>query len=180
MAPQKLPEIITLQKFMKVLEKTTNMKHKLAFMLGFYQCLRVSEVACLKKEHVNKEMKLLLIKGSDISKGKKGAKRGKDRNIPIAPEVMRGLKYLPVGSDKAKDVGVRALQYAFNKATANTLGRPYNFHILRHSGATYYITKKKWNALELQRMLGHSKISTTQIYTHISPDDLVDKMWGEK
>ena len=105
-----------------------------------------AEVACLRQEHVNKAMKLLLIKGSDASKGKKGAKRGKDRNIPIAPEVMRGLRYLPVGSDTAKDAGVRALQIAWNKATKKALGNCLNVHILRHclSEDTEVLTKQGW------------------------------------
>lgn len=175
---QKLYEIITEDELKKVMESTKNNKHKLAFALGFYECLRVSEVACLRQEHVNKPLKLLLIKGSDVSKGKKGAKRGKDRNIPIAPEVFKGLKYLPVGSDKAKDNGVRALQIAFNKATKKALGHRLNFHILRHSGITHYLTKKKWTSLEVQRLAGHSKVSITEIYTHINPENLVDRMWG--
>ena len=79
---KKLFEVITEEELIKTLKATKNNKHKLAFALGFYECLRVSEVACLRQEHVNKAMKLLLIKGSDASKGKKGAKRGKDRNIP--------------------------------------------------------------------------------------------------
>lgn len=177
---EKLYEIITEEELEKILNSTRSIKHKLAFMLGFYECLRVSEVACLRAEHVNKELKLLLIKGSDVSKGKKGAKRGKDRNIPIAPEVIKGLKYLPVGSDKAKDVGVRALQIAFNNASKKALGKRLNFHILRHSGITFYLTKKKWNSLEVQRLAGHSKVSITEIYTHINPQHLVDRMWGNE
>jgi len=177
MKSQKLPEIISEEDLIKILEATENPKHRLAFALGFYECLRVSEVACLRKEHVNKDLKLLLIKGSDISKGKKGAKRGKDRNIPIAPEVLNGLKHLPVGSDKAKDMGVRALQIAFNKKSQEVLGKSYNFHILRHSGITHYLTKKKWNSLEVQRLAGHSKVSVTEIYTHINPENLVNRMW---
>lgn len=173
----KLFEIITEEELKKVMEATKNQKHRLAFALGFYECLRVSEVACLKQEHVQKETKLLLIKGSDVSKGIKGAKRGKDRNIPIAPEVLKGLKFLPVGSSKAKDVGVRALQIAFNNATKKALGKRLNFHILRHSGITHYLTKKKWNSLEVQRLAGHSKVSITEIYTHIRPEDLVGRMW---
>lgn len=176
---QTLFEVITEEELIKVLDKTKNQKHKLAFALGFYECLRVSEVACLLPENVNRDLKLLLIKGSDVSKGKKGAKRGKDRNIPIAPEVMKGLKHLPVGSSKAKDMGIRALQIAFNKKTKEVLGKSLNFHILRHSGITHYLTKKKWNSLEVQRLAGHSKVSITEIYTHINPENLVARMWDK-
>lgn len=176
--PQKLFEVITEEQLLKILEIEKSPKNKLAFMLGFYECLRVSEVACLLPDNVNKEMKLLLIKGSDVSKGKKGAKRGKDRNIPIAPEVMKGLKFLPVGSHNAKDMGVRKLQIAFNKASKKALGTTLNFHLLRHSGITHYLTKKKWNSLEVQRLAGHSKVSITEIYTHINPQNLVERMWS--
>lgn len=174
---EKLFEIITEDDLIKILSVTKNRRHKLAFALGFYECLRVSEVACLLPEHVNKELKLLLIKGSDVTKGMKGAKRGKDRNIPIAPELISGLKYLPVGSLKAKDRGVRALQIAFKAKAKKALGKNLHFHILRHSGITHYLTKKKWNSLEVQRMAGHSKVSITEIYTHINPQNLVDRMW---
>ena len=76
--PQKLPEVITEEQLQAIVNSTKNNKHKLAFMLGFYECMRVSEVAKLKPENVNREMKLLNIKQ---------AKGSKDRNIPIAPEV---------------------------------------------------------------------------------------------
>lgn len=177
---EKLFEIITEKDMIKILDATKNNKHKLAFALGFYECLRVSEVACLRPEHVQRETKLLLIKGSDVSKGIKGAKRGKDRNIPIAPEVMKGLKYLPVGNDKAKDKGVRAIQLAFKKKCKEVLGKDMHFHQLRHGGVTFYLTDKGWNSLEVQRMAGHSKVSITEIYAHINPQNLVNRMWGGK
>ena len=177
---EKLPEIITEEELIKILNATKNQRHRLGFALGFYECLRISEVCCLRPGHINKQLKLLLIKGSDISKGKKGAKRGKDRNIPIAPEILSGLKYLPVGNDTAKDNGIRALQIAFKKKVKEVLGRTdVHFHTLRHSGITHYLTKKKWNSLEVQRLAGHSKVSITEIYTHINPQNLVDRMWGE-
>ena len=177
---EKLPEIITEEELKKILDATKNDKHRLAFALGFYECLRVSEAACLQPENVNKDLKLLLIKGSDVSKGIKGAKRGKDRNIPIAPEIIKGLKFLPVGSFKAKDRGVRGLQIAFKLKVKEVLNRTdVHFHTLRHSGITHYLTKKKWNSLEVQRLAGHSKVSITEIYTHINPQNLVDRMWGQ-
>ena len=170
---QKLPEVLTEKELQLILKGSKNPKHRLAFALGFYEALRISEVACLLPEHIQPAQKILMIKGSDIAKGKKGAKRGKDRNIPIAPEVLKGLKHLPVGSLTAKDNGIRALQIAFKKALSKTLGRDdLSFHSLRHSGATFYLNIKKVGIRQLQQLLGHSRLDTTQIYTHVNPDDL--------
>lgn len=158
-----LPEVITEEELIKILKVTKQNHHKLAFALGFYECMRVSEIVNLMPEHVNKKLKLLYIKQ---------AKGHKDRNIPIAPEIFKGLKKnLPI------KCGIRALQYAFRKKSKKALGRGWNFHALRHSGVTHYLTEKKWSSLEVQRLAGHSKISTTEIYTHIRPEHLVDRMW---
>ena len=165
---RKLFETISEEELKKVMNATKLHKYKLAFALGFYQCMRVSEVAKLRSDNVNKDLKLLYIKQ---------AKGHKDRNIPIAKEVFGGLRHLPCGSDKSKDFGIRAIQYAFNKATEKALGKKLNFHILRHSGITFYLTKRKWNTLQVQRLAGHSKSSITEIYTHINPEDLVEQMW---
>ena len=166
--PTKLPDTITEEQLVEVIKATKFPKYKLAFMLGFYQCMRVSEIAKLRQENVDKNLKLLYIKQ---------AKGHKDRNIPIAPEVFTKLKHLPCGSDKAKDFGIRAIQYAFKFATKKALGQSRNIHILRHSGITHYLTKKKWNTMQVQRMAGHSKSATTEVYTHIRQEDLVERMW---
>jgi integrase/recombinase XerD len=165
---EKLFDVISEEDLVKIVQSTKYPKYKLAFMLGFYQCMRVSEIAKLRQEHVDKNLKLLYIKQ---------AKGHKDRNIPIAPEVFTKLRYLPCGSDKAKDFGIRAIQYAFSLASKKALGKKLNSHLLRHSGITYYLTKKKWNTMQVQRLAGHSKSSITEIYTHINPEDLVERMW---
>lgn len=166
--PIKLFDVITEEQLIEIVKATKLPKYKLAFMLGFYEAMRVSEIAKLRKEHVDKKLKLIYIKQ---------AKGHKDRNIPIAPEVISKLKHLPCGSDNAKDFGIRAIQYAFTNATKKALGKSLNIHILRHSGITFYLTKKKWNTMEVQRLAGHSKSSITEIYTHIRPEDLVERMW---
>jgi integrase/recombinase XerD len=158
-----LPEVITEEEFKKILEKTKNKKHQLAFALGFYECMRISEIVKLQQENVDKNMKILKIKQ---------AKGHKDRNIPIAPEVIGGLKHLPI------NLTPRALQIALKRKFKEVLGRnDLHFHSLRHSGITHYLVKKKWNSLEVQRLAGHSRISTTEIYTHIMPENLVERMW---
>lgn len=161
---RKLPETITEEDLLKILQTCKMQHHKLAFALGFYECMRISEVVNLRPENVDRQTKLLHIKQS------KGAK---DRNIPIAPEVLRGLKNLPI------KCGVRALQIKFKKLALEILGKDLHFHCLRHSGITHYLVKKRWSSLEVQRLAGHSKIATTQIYTHIRPDDLVERMWSQ-
>ena len=160
----KLYEIITEEELIKILNATKNQKNKLAYALGFYECMRVSEVVNLKQEDIDNNLKLLWIKQ---------AKGNKDRKVPIAPEVIKGLKHLPI------DVGVRALQISFKKIAKEVLSKNLHFHILRHSGVTFYLTKKKWSSLEVQRMAGHSRITTTQIYSHINPQDLVNRMWEQ-
>ena len=97
---RKLPEIITEEELIEILKQTKKKHHKLAFALGFYEAMRVSEVVNLKPENIDRQLKLIKIKQA---KGKK------DRNIPISPQIVKGLKNLPI-----KCV-IRALQTAFKK-----------------------------------------------------------------
>ena len=160
----KLPDTITEEQLVEVLKITRQPHHRAAFVMGFYQCMRISEIVNLKEDNIDRTLKLLYLKQ---------AKGHKDRHIPIAPEVMKYLKHIPMRC------GVRALQLAWNKATKTALGHSLNFHLLRHSGITHYLVKKKWDSMKVQRLAGHSKIATTQIYTHINPTDLVEEMWGK-
>jgi len=159
----KLPETITEEEFIKIMKAAKKTHHKLAFALGFYQAMRISEIVNLKPENIDRGQKLIRIKQG---------KGGKDRNIPIAPEVANQLKNLPIPCK------VRALQDAFNKYSEVALGRKLNFHILRHSGATHYLVNKGWGIRDVQVFLGHTRLDTTQIYTHVRPEDLIKKMWG--
>jgi integrase len=158
----KLPEVISEEELIKIVEATKKPHHKIAFSLGFYEAMRVSEITKLQEEDIDKKLKLIWIKQS---------KGHKDRKIPIAPEVMKGLKYIPI------KCGVRALEIKFKELSKKVLNKDLHFHLLRHSGITHYLTKKRWSSLEVQRLAGHSKITTTEIYTHINPQDLVNRMW---
>ena len=161
----KLPEILTEEDLVEVVEKTKKPHHKLAFMLGFYECMRIGEIVKLKQENIHRGLKEIHIK---LGKG------GKDRNISISPKVWNGLKFIPISC------GVRALQYAFKKKCKEVLERDdLKFHSLRHSGITHYLVKEGWDGLMVQRLAGHSSIKTTMIYTHISPQDLVGEMWKD-
>jgi len=166
---RKIPETITEEEFIKIIKKVKKDSHRVAFLLGFYQAMRVSEVIKLNLENVNKQQHLIYIKQG---KGKK------DRNIPIMKPlklnpntILYALNKLPVSC------GVRALEIAFKNYSKKILNKDLHFHILRHSGATWLLNEKKWDIRKVQVFLGHSKIQTTEIYTHVNPKDLVDLEW---
>lgn len=162
----KIPDVITEEEIIKILRAVRKQHHKLAFVLGFFGAMRVSEIVKLQPEDVDRGQKIIRIKQ---------AKGNKDRNIPLPPQAVRGLKHLPI------KCGVRALEIAIKYYGAKAIKKDIHFHTLRHSGATYYLNKKGWNTRQVQQLLGHARITTTELYTHVTPQDLIKKMWdGEK
>ncbi len=160
----KIPDTITEEEFLKIIRATKQKHHKIAFILGFYGAMRISEIIKLQPEDVDRGQRIIRIKQ---------AKGNKDRNIPIPPQAVKGLSHLPI------KCGVRALEIAIKNYGKKCLKKDIHFHTLRHSGATYWLNKKKWSTRAVQQLLGHSKITTTEIYTHVTPQVLIDKMWGE-
>ncbi len=163
--PKKIPVTISEEELIKIIRSTKKKHHRIAFILGFYGCMRVSEVVKLRQEDIDRGQRLIRIKEG---KGKK------DRNIPIPPQAVKGLSHIPVGCS------VRALQISVKNYAKRVLGREdVHFHTLRHSGASFYLNKRKWSTRQVQVMLGHSRLETTQIYLHVSPTDLISAMWGD-
>jgi integrase/recombinase XerD len=169
MKGRKIPDTISEEELIKIVQATKKDHHKVAFLLGFYQALRVSEVVNLRPEHIEQSKYLIHIKQS---------KGNKDRDIVVTKPlklneqtILRLRNKLPVGCS------VRALQIAFKQKAKKVLGKDLHFHCLRHSGATWLLNKKKWDIRQVQRFLGHSKIQTTEIYTHVGSQDLVNLEW---
>lgn len=147
-----IPKTISESEFLDKIKNIKDQKIKMAFMLGFYQCMRVSEIIHLTKENIDIERGFINIKQS---KGKK------DRDIPIMQPVIKYLRYLPLKCTR------QALHKQIKKYFPNC-----HMHTLRHSGATYYLNEKNIGIRQLQQLLGHSRLDTTQIYTHITPQNL--------
>lgn len=141
--------------------------------------LRVSELTHLKMNELHLELGFI----QTIGKG------DKERIIPIGEEALFWIKkYLeevyPVYSKKSTDSTIlfltqRGKQFTRQgiwknlKKYVNLAGIDYEVspHILRHSFATHLLE----NGADLrmvQELLGHSDISTTQIYTHVSKQRL--------
>lgn len=153
----KLPETITEQEFQNIIKGTKKLKLKAAFILGFYCCMRVSDVVNLQRTDVNAATGFIHIKQS---KGKK------DRDIPLMPEAVHYIRYLPIGISR------QGLHKSIKSKAKKILHKDIYFHTLRHSGASYYLNERSIDIRFIQQLLGHASISTTQIYTHVNPIQL--------
>lgn len=154
---RKIPDTISEQELNEIIKHTNKRNHKVSFLLGFYQCMRVSEVVNLTKDNIDIDRGFIHIKES---------KGSKDRDIPIMKEVKHYLRFLPIGIEE------RALQRAIKRIAIKSINKDIHFHTLRHSGATFYLNIRKIDIRNIQSLLGHARLDTTQIYTHVTPDSL--------
>jgi len=138
--------------------------------------LRVSELVKLRLNDINFEAGFIRIKG----------KGDKERVVPIAQRTIERIKnYLT--QLRPKLLKKRASDYVFLnnrgqpmtrqrfwqnlKAMGKIAGVEVTPHMIRHSFATHLLEGGA-DLRSLQKMLGHSDISTTQIYTKVSMDRL--------
>jgi integrase/recombinase XerD len=140
--------------------------------------LRVSELVGLELANVNLNQGVVRITG----------KGGKERLVPLGEEAMDWLRrYLrearpelmggqssPLVFVTARRDGMsrQAFWYAIRKhARTAGIGQPVSPHMLRHSFATHLLNHGA-DLRVVQLLLGHSDLSTTQIYTHIAREGL--------
>lgn len=158
--PKKLPVSISEEEFVKLIKSTDKEHHKVAFLLGYGSGMRVSEIVNLKPEQVNiKERHIFISQG----------KGSKDRIVPLAKGFKEvHLKMLPL------DIGIRALEKAF-KSSAKKAGlletKPtLHFHSLRHGFASQAVAEGM-PIHHVRTLMGHSNISTTNVYLEANPKD---------
>ncbi len=162
-----LPNILTIEEIKKLILSTSNIKHKLIIKLLYGCGLRVSEVVNLKKEDIDFQELLIHIK---LAKGKK------DRFVKLPKSIQEELQnYSKLNNSKILFPSNRggkltsATIQAILKNSSKKAGirkRVYP-HLLRHSFATHLL-EQGTDLRIIQKLLGHSDIKTTQIYTQIS------------
>jgi integrase/recombinase XerD len=139
--------------------------------------LRVSELVGLKVDDIHLKETFLLSRG----------KGGKERIVPVGRAAVEAVeKYLAEGRPKLlkrptdvlflSRLGGAFTRQGFWKmlrahARAAKLTAKIHPHVLRHSFATHLLERGA-DLRAVQAMLGHSQITTTQIYTHVSRERL--------
>lgn len=158
--PKKLPVALSEEEFTKLLKHTNKKHHKLAFLLGYASGLRISEILKLEARDIDLHQKSVLVRQG---------KGSKDRTVPLAKGFREEhFKLLPI------KCGERALEKAF-KAACKRAGlldsKPsLHFHSLRHGFATNAVSKGI-PIHHVRTLMGHSNISTTNVYLEMNPKE---------
>ena len=180
---KKLPQVLTIEEVDRLLDINLNTpfdyRNKAMLELLYGTGLRITELLDLKLNDVDFENCVIRCLG----------KGSKERIVPIGEYVIFYLhKYLEyrvfLVKNKNSDYlflnsrGCRLSRFSFFKILKKLLiqkriKKDISPHTLRHSFATH-ILEGGGDLRSIQELLGHSDISTTKIYTHISNKQIKD------
>jgi integrase/recombinase XerD len=148
-----------------------------AMLEVFYAgALRVSEIVGVKLEDLKLDLGYVLVRG----------KGDKERIVPLGKSAQESLASYMKGARPVLAKGrsspllflgrgasklTRQRVWQMVQAASASMGRHASPHMLRHSCATHMVENGA-DLRTVQTILGHSDISTTQVYTHVALDRL--------
>jgi integrase/recombinase XerD len=175
-ASKKLPVLLSRKEIKDLLDNTENVKHRLLIECLYSTGLRLSE--CINLKYVDLDL-------NDGIGWVRMGKGGKDR-IFIISDVFKkdlleyrqnnGKKGLNendyVFSVNGKKMTPRSIQKAIKiSARRVSITKDVHVHTLRHSFATHLL-ENGVDIRKIQKLLGHSNLQTTQIYTQVSSEEI--------
>jgi integrase/recombinase XerC len=189
----KLPKIIDRRSVTKMLNQIntncpTGIRNYAIVMIMYRAGLRVSEVCKLTVPDMNFETGLIYVQRG---------KGGKDRYLPMDNDIVKACQeWLRVRPESdyffcILEGGIMDQRYIrevcyriSNKAGVyiqdGAEKKPVSPHKLRHTYATELVKEGDCNIREVQELLGHSSVATTQVYTHVVMDEIQEKIQKRK
>jgi len=180
-----IPKILSEEDIQKLISQPsakapTGIRNKAIIGTLAYAGLRAMELINLRVSDIDLKEGWIHVKG-----GKSG-----DRDIPISPKLEPYLiawdNLRPKHSRyffttlKGKRVNDRYLR-DFIKRYGKRIDLGWiHPHTLRHTFATQALKRNDINTPDLQYLLGHKALSSTQVYTHVEPKDLYKKLREDK
>jgi site-specific recombinase XerD len=167
--PRKPPVVLCLDEVARFFAVVGDLKHRAILMTAYAAGLRASEVAGRRVEDIDSHRMVIRVRQG---KGRK------DREVMLSPRlldvlrlywrVVRPAGYLFPGRDPDRPISHSAVQRACRAALRRSgLTKRISPHSLRHSFATHLL-EAGTDVRTIQVLLGHSHLSTTARYTHIS------------
>lgn len=170
--PQSLPKYLTESEIEQLFQAATTLRDKCIILLMFTSGVRCGELVRLNRSDIQE-------KALYIRKGK-----GNTSRVVFMSERTRLLieQYLKTRQDRSDILFMSYRHKALDSATitkmlkpiaqAAGINKPVHAHVMRHSCATHMV-KNGVDTSFVQKQLGHSFISTTQIYVHLTEVDLL-------
>ncbi len=165
-----LPVVLSEAEVKRFLAALGNPKHRAIAFILYSAGLRVSEAARLKPADIDSERGQIHVRQG---KGRK------DRYVMLSPVVLGVLReyvkidrpyhwLFPAGHRRDRHITTRAIQREVTLAAKRAgIEKRVTPHVLRHSFATHLL-ESGTDLRYIQELLGHTKISTTVIYTHVA------------
>jgi site-specific recombinase XerD len=177
--PQTLPVVLSKEEVSSLIAATKNLKHQTALSVAYGAGLRANEVSSLKVGDVDSTRMTLRIQQG---------KGGKDRYAMLSPVMLGRLRtwwrvartqgkmldggWLFPGLNPVEPLSTRQLNRAVHEAAlAARIDKRVSMHTLRHSFATHLL-EQKVDIRVIQVLLGHKKLETTTLYTHVATEIL--------
>jgi len=139
--------------------------------------IRVSECANIRLDDLDDFLSVLLVKG----KGKKEryVPYGHFAQVYLDLYINDGRKKLMKGEDhpylfvngRGKPITERGIRYVFRTLSDKAGGKKLYPHKIRHTFATHLLNNGA-DLRTVQELLGHSHLSSTQVYTHVTKEHL--------
>lgn len=130
--------------------------------------LRVSELAAISKNNLDWQTHRLMIYG----KGGPYGSRTKRRIIPLSSRIQPLIEG-HLGLHDSFGMSARTIERVVKRiANRAHISRPVSPHVLRHTFSVTAI-QKGISLPALQRLLGHDRLTTTEIYLNLSPEEVV-------
>ena len=177
--PRTLPVVLSREEVARLIAAAPNLKYQTALSIAYGTGLRVSEVIALKVSDIDSQRMTLRVEQG---------KGDKDRYAMLSPVLLERLrswwrvahaqgKMLPngwlfPGLNPMDPLSTRQLNRAIHAAAeAAQIDKRVSMHTLRHSFATHLL-EQKVDIRVIQVLLGHKKLETTTIYTHVATEIL--------
>lgn len=165
-----IPIVLTKDEVVCLMDAAQTLKSKFIMQLLYSSGLRVSEIVNLRPADFD---------FAEFNGWVRGGKGNKDRMFILSKKLGKKLeKFVGKHSDwnyifsKDKPLTTRNIQkIVHNAGVKSGLSKDVHPHTLRHSFATHLLDAGV-DLRKIQFLLGHSSIATTQIYTHVSSEQV--------
>jgi site-specific recombinase XerD len=170
---RRLPVVLSREEVQRLFAVVQNIKHKALLMVAYDAGLRLSEIRNLRIEDIDSQRMVIRICQGKGKKDRYG--RLSKGLLKLLREYWRACRpesLLFPGAHPNRPYDIATPGHILKKLCRKAgITKRVSMHTLRHSFATHLL-EAGTNLRVIQRLLGHSNIQTTCLYTHISIEEL--------